>query len=39
MAGPGVAYDQYRETISYSAWRNGKLEAEDVSKAVATSEK
>ncbi len=26
MAGPGIAYDQYRETISYTAWRKGQLE-------------
>jgi hypothetical protein len=25
MAGPGIAYDQYRETISYTAWRKGEL--------------
>ena len=26
MAGPGLPYDQYRETITYSQWRKGRLD-------------
>jgi hypothetical protein len=31
LAGPGVAFDQYRETIAYSDWLKGKLNLSSIS--------
>jgi hypothetical protein len=34
LAGPGTPYDQYRETITYSEWRKGKLESKTAARSI-----
>lgn len=35
VAGPGTPFDQYRETITYSQWKKGKLDVKTAQKAAA----